>query len=156
DRPPVKAGPAVSDFLAGGHLSPGILGALGQRGRTGGGQLGGVAMLEGASMAVASAVGAGMGGAGGGPQRTGDRHPALAIAPYNVYTTTDGFVAIFTASERHWDSIARVLGREDLLTNPEFGSTPARAARMEEIDAIVEAWTRTRGKDEVMDILNRA
>src|SRR5262249_50798985 len=81
---------------------------------------------------------------------------ALAIAPYNVYPARDGWVAIFTASERHWHSIARVLDRADLLEHPDFASTPARAARMTEIDAMVEAWTRERTKDEVMAVLTRA
>src|SRR5438128_609968 len=83
--------------------------------------------------ALFSALGAFMDGDGGVPERTGNRHPAMAIAPYNVYPTKDGYVAIFTASERHWHSIARVLGREDLLANPDFASTPSRAARVEEI-----------------------
>ncbi|MBI3629288.1 MAG: CoA transferase [Candidatus Rokubacteria bacterium] len=156
DRPPVKAGPAVCDFLGGVHLFAGIVGALLQRERTGQGQLVEVAMHEAAIIALASAVGVEMDGDRGVPERTGNRHPALAIAPYNVYPTRDGHVAIFTASERHWQSIARVLGREDLLDNPDFASTPARAARMEEIDAIVEAWTRPRGKDEVMALLTAA
>ncbi|HXJ77605.1 MAG TPA: CoA transferase [Candidatus Methylomirabilis sp.] len=156
DLPPVKAGPAVSDFLAGVHLFAGILGALLHRERTGQGQLVEVAMLEASIMALASAMGAVMDGDGNVPERTGNRHPALAIAPYNVYTTSDGYVAIFTASERHWHSIARVLGREDLLQNPAFASTPARAARMAEIDAMVEAWTRERTKDAVMSALTVA
>lgn len=156
DRPPVKAGPAVCDFLGGVHLFAGIVGALLHRERTGQGQLVEVAMHEAAIIALASAVGVEMDGDRGVPERTGNRHPALAIAPYNVYPTRDGHVAIFTASERHWQSIARVLGREDLLDNPDFASTPARAARMEEIDAIVEAWTRPRGKDEVMALLTAA
>jgi crotonobetainyl-CoA:carnitine CoA-transferase CaiB-like acyl-CoA transferase len=156
DRPPVKAGPAVCDFLAGVHLCAGILGALVQRERTGEGQRVEVSMHEAAVLALASALGALMDGDGGVPERTGNRHPALAMAPYNVYATTDGYVAIFTASERHWHSIARVLGREDLLANPEFASTPSRAARMEEIDALVEAWTRTRAKDQVMAELTEA
>src|SRR6266852_9971844 len=46
DRPPVKAGPAVSDFLAGVHLCAGILAALLHRERGGQGQLVEVAMLE--------------------------------------------------------------------------------------------------------------
>ena len=129
--------------------------ALLHRERTGEGQLVEVSMHEAAVVALASALGAFMDGDGGVPERTGNRHPALAIAPYNVYPTRDGFVAIFTASERHWHSIARVLGREDLLDNPDYASTPARAAHMEEIDALVEAWTRGRGKDEVMAELTR-
>jgi CoA:oxalate CoA-transferase len=156
DRPPVKAGPAVCDFLAGVHLCAGILGALMHRERTGQGQLVEVAMLDAAVMALASAVGVFMDGDGGVPVRTGNRHPALAIAPYNVYPTRDGYVAIFTASERHWHSIARVLGRDDLLANPDFASTPSRAARTEEIDALMEGWTRQRGKEEVLKTLTEA
>jgi formyl-CoA transferase len=156
DRPPVKAGPAVCDFLAGVHLFGGIVGALLHRERTGVGQLVEVAMQEAALISLASALGVFMDGDGGVPERTGNRHPALAIAPYNVYPTRDGYVAIFTASERHWHSIAKLLGREDLLTNPDFATTPARAARVEEIDAMVEAWTRPRGKDEVLTALTEA
>ena len=157
DRPPVKAGPAVCDFLGGVHLFAGIMSALLHRERTGRGQLVEVAMLEAAVMALASALGVYMDGDDGTmPARTGNRHPALAIAPYNVYPTKDGHVAIFTASDRHWDSIARVLGREDLLENPEYAGTPDRAARMDEIDAMVEAWTRERGKEDVLEILTKA
>lgn len=156
DLPPVKAGPAVCDFLAGVHLFGGIVSALLHRERTGEGQLVEVSMHEAAVVALASALGAYMDGDGDVPERTGNRHPALAIAPYNVYPTRDGFVAIFTASERHWHSIARVLGREDLLDHPDYASTPSRAAKMEEIDGLVEAWTRARGKDEVMAELTKA
>jgi crotonobetainyl-CoA:carnitine CoA-transferase CaiB-like acyl-CoA transferase len=156
DRPPVKAGPAVSDFLAGVHLFGGIVGALLHRERTGQGQRVEVAMLEASVMALASAIGALMDGDGSVPDRTGNRHPALAIAPYNVYRARDGYVAIFTASERHWESIARVLGREELLEDADFAGTPQRAAKMEEIDAMVEAWTLGRSKDEVMAVLTDA
>jgi len=128
---PVKAGPAVCDFLAGVHLFGGVVSALLHRERTGEGQLVEVAMLEAAVMALASAIGVVMDGDTTVPPRTGNRHPALAMAPYNVYPTRDGHVAIFTASERHWHSIARVLGREDLLDDPDYATTPGRARKME-------------------------
>jgi formyl-CoA transferase len=156
DSPPVKAGPAVSDFLAGVHLFAGVLGALLQRERTGQGQRVEVAMLEASVIALASAVGAFLDHDGNVPARTGNRHPALAIAPYSVYPTTDGWVAIITASERHWHGVARVLGREDLLTDPDYATTPKRAARMDAIDAMVEAWTRQRTKAEAVALLTRA
>jgi len=156
DRPPVKAGPAVCDFLAGVHLFAGVLGALLHRERTGQGQLVEVAMLDAAVLALASALGAYMDGDGNVPERTANRHPALAIAPYNVYPASDGYVAIFTASERHWHSVARVLGREDLLDNPAFANTPSRAAKMEEIDALVSDWTKARTKEQVLAELTRA
>lgn len=156
DRPPVKAGPAVCDFLGGVHLFAGILGALLQRERTGQGQFVEVAMLDAAIIALASALGVFMDGDTSVPPRTGNRHPALAMAPYNVYETRDGHIAIFTASDRHWESITKVLGREDLLTHPDYATTPGRAARVEQIDAMVTAWTRERSKNEVMATLTEA
>ena len=156
DRPPVKAGPAVCDFLAGVHLFSGVLAALLHRERTGQGQLVEVAMLDAAVLALASALGAYMDGDGNVPERTANRHPALAMAPDNVVPASDGYVAIFPASERHWHSVARVLGREDLLSDPAFASTPSRAAKMEEIDALVSDWTKVRTKDQVLAELTRA
>ena len=156
DRPPVKAGPAVCDFLGGVHLFAGVMSALVHRERTGQGQFVEVAMLDAAVLALASALGVFMDGDAAIPARTGNRHPALAMAPYNVYETKDGHIAIFTASERHWHSIAQVLGREDLLTNPDYATTPGRAAKGDEIDAMVTAWTRQRSKDEVLAILTEA
>ena len=156
DRPPVKAGPAVCDFLGGVHLFAGILGALVQRERTGQGQFVEVAMLDAAIIALASALGVFMDGDKSVPARTGNRHPALAMAPYNVYETRDGHIAIFTASDRHWESITKVLGREDLLVHPDYATTPGRAAKVEQIDAMVTAWTRERTKNEVMAVLTEA
>lgn len=156
DGPPTKAGPAVCDFLAGVHLCAGILGALVQRERTGDGQRVEVAMHEAAVISLASALGAVMDGDTKVPDRTGNRHPALAMAPYNTYPTTDGHVAIFTSAERHWHAIARVCGREELLSDPDYATTPGRAAKVEEIDAMVGGWTRSKTKDEVMRLLNEA
>jgi CoA:oxalate CoA-transferase len=156
DGPPTKAGAAVCDFLAGIHLCAGILGALVQRERTGEGQRVEVAMHEAAVTALASAMGAVMDGDTNVPDRTGNRHPALAMAPYNTYSCSDGYVAIFTAAERHWQSMCGLLGRPDLATSPDYASTVARAKNMAEIDDIVGAWTIGRSKDEVLRLLNEA
>jgi formyl-CoA transferase len=142
--------------MAGIHLCAGILGALVQRERTGHGQRVEVAMHEAAVIALASALGAVMDGDGNVPQRTGNRHPALAMAPYNTYLCTDGHVAIFTSAERHWQSMCHLLGRADLAQNPAYSTTPGRAKHMAEIDDIVGAWTITRAKEEVMRLLNEA
>jgi len=156
DGPPTKAGAAVCDFLAGIHLCAGILGALVQRERTGKGQRVEVAMHEAAAISLASALGAVMDGDQGVPDRTGNRHPALAIAPYNTYRCRDGYVAIFTSAERHWTSMCEMMGRQDLLQNPEYATTPGRARHMAEIDDMVGAWTVDRTKDEILQALNDA
>ena len=147
DGPPTKAGAAVCDFLAGIHLCAGILGALVQRERTGQGQRVEVAMHEAAVTALASALGAVMDGDSTVPDRTGNRHPALSMAPYNTYPCTDGHVAIFTSAERHWHSLCRMLGRPELLEKAEYSTTPGRAKHMAEIDDIVGAWTLARRLD---------
>src|SRR5258708_9178897 len=156
DGPPTKAGAAVCDFLAGIHLCAGILGALVQRERTGKGQRVEVAMHEAGAVSIASALGAVMDGDTNVPHRTGNRHPALAIAPYNTYPCTDGYVAIFTCAERHWVSMCEMMGRQDLLSNPEYSTTPGRAKHMAEIDDMVGAWTINRTKDEILRALNEA
>src|SRR5258708_17353187 len=156
DGPPTKAGAAVCDFLAGIHLCAGILGALVQRERTGLGQRVEVAMPEAAVIALASSMGAVMDGDTNVPQRTGNRHPALAMAPYNTYPCTDGHVAIFTSAERHWQSMCLLLNQPDLAKNPQYASTIGRARNMAEIDDIVGAWTIIRAKDEVLGLLNEA
>jgi len=156
DGPPTKAGAAVCDFLAGIHLCAGILGALVQRERTGRGQRVEVAMHEAAVTALASAMGAVMDGDTEVPDRTGNRHPALAMAPYNTYPCSDGYVAIFTAAERHWQSMCHMLGRPELLDDPGLSSTVGRAKRMVEVDDMVSAWTLPRRKAEVLRLLNEA
>jgi CoA:oxalate CoA-transferase len=156
DGPPTKAGAAVCDFLAGIHLCAGILGALVQRERTGQGQRVEVAMHEAGTIALASAMGAVMDGDTSVPERTGNRHPALAMAPYNTYPCSDGYVAIFTSAERHWQSMCGLLGRPDLAKHPEYSTTVGRAKNMTEIDDTVGAWTISRSKDEVLKLLNEA
>lgn len=156
DGPPTKAGAAVCDFLAGIHLCAGILGALVQRERTGKGQRVEVAMHEAGAISIASALGAVMDNDKNVPDRTGNRHPALAMAPYNTYKCSDGYIAIFTSAERHWVSLCEMLGREDLLKNPEFASTVGRAKNMQMIDDMVGAWTAAKTKDEILGHLNDA
>jgi formyl-CoA transferase len=156
DGPPTKAGAAVCDFLAGIHLCAGILGALVQRERTGQGQRVEVAMHEAAVIALASALGAVMDGDTKVPERTGNRHPALAMAPYNTYPCSDGHIAIFTSAERHWQAMCHMLGRPDMAANPDYATTPGRARHMAEIDDIVSAWTLPQTKEEVMRRLTEA
>jgi CoA:oxalate CoA-transferase len=156
DGPPTKAGAAVCDFLAGIHLCAGILGALVQRERTGKGQRVEVAMHEAAVISLASAMGAVMDGDTSVPDRTGNRHPALAMAPYNTYRCSDGYVAIFTSAERHWVSLCQMMGRQDLLEHPEYATTPGRAKNMVVIDDMVGAWTISRTKAQILDALNEA
>ena len=51
---------------------------------------------------------------------------SIAIAPYDTYTTTDGFVSIGVSSDYQWEKFCRVMGMEDMLADPRFSSNGKR------------------------------
>src|SRR5262249_22632286 len=83
------------------------------------------------------------------PPRTGNRQSGLNSAPYNVFQTAGGHVAIHIVTEAHWQNLLKAMGREDLKDDPRFATNAARVAHIDETDALVEAWTRALGKMEV-------
>lgn len=148
DRPPVKAGPAVGDFFAGIHLYGAIATALFERERTGLARRVEVAMQDAVYASLASNLGmqwsaANTGTADQAPPRTGNRHGGLAEAPYNVYRTADGYIAIICVGEVHWRTLAGLMGKPDLATDPRFATLQERVRHMDEIDALVQGWTGT-------------
>jgi len=152
DRPPVKAGPAICDFSAGVHLFGAIVAALYQREKTGRGRLVEVAMQEAVYATLSSSLGMLLGD-GRAPTRTGNRHSGLAESPYNVYPASDGYLAIICVGEHQWQSLLKVMGREDLLADERFATLKSRVAHMEMVDEVVTAWTCTRRKQPMFEEL---
>ena len=140
DGPPMKAGPALVDFLGGIHLYAAVMSALLQRQATGQGQLVEVAMQEAVYPTLATSYDYHR-RTGEVPPRTGNRPAGLGSAPYNAFQTRDGWVAIYTVTDAHWQNLLRAMGRADLLEDPRFGSNAARAANMAAAEALVTAWT---------------
>jgi crotonobetainyl-CoA:carnitine CoA-transferase CaiB-like acyl-CoA transferase len=155
DGPPVKAGAAFVDFLSGIHLYAGVMTALVERARTGKGRLVEVAMQETVYPTLASNLGFLYNSEGEVPPRTGNRHGGLAIAPYNVYPATDGHVAIICVVETHWRNLLAAMGREDIADDPRFADNARRVENLAATDAVVEAWTRTLGRDEIFAVTRR-
>ena len=152
DNPPVKAGPAVSDFVGGIHLASGILGALFQRERTGEGQYVEVGMYDCVYPMLASPISAHVKELDISP-RTGNRHTGMSISPYNVYEAEDGYLAVICIAERHWHRLARLMDREDLLDVDRFATKALRAQHIDEVDAVVNEWLKGRERDETVDLL---
>ena len=156
DSPPVKAGPAVSDFMAGIHLYAAIVTGLLRRERTGQGCMVEVAMHDTVYPTLTSNLGAYY-DQGVVLPRTGNRHGGLAIAPYNTYPASDGWIAIFCAAESHWSILCQVMGREDLRTDPRLATNTLRAREhMDEVDSLVGAWTRQYTREALTEMLNKA
>ena len=148
DRPPVKVGPAVADFFGGVHLYAGVVTALFERNTTGKGRLVEVSMMESVYPSLASNLGLYYAKKGQVSARTGNRHGGMAESPYNAYPSTDGFIAIVASSDEQWSRLLVVIGRPDLVGDPRYATLGERVARMDEVDAVVTAYTSTRTKTE--------
>jgi crotonobetainyl-CoA:carnitine CoA-transferase CaiB-like acyl-CoA transferase len=149
DRPPLKAGPAVVDFLSGIHLYAATITALYERSVTGVGRLVEVAMQEAAYPTLTSQLEA--------YWRSGKVQPRTGNAshgrvPINVYPAKDGYVAMNLAVEEHWHNLLAAMGREDLRDDTRFSSPAARVENRELVDGTIAAWTQTLGKMEIFAV----
>jgi crotonobetainyl-CoA:carnitine CoA-transferase CaiB-like acyl-CoA transferase len=149
DRPPLKSGPAVVDFLSGIHLYAATVTALYERSVTGVGRLVEVAMQEAAYPTLTSQL-EGYWSTGKVPPRTGNS--SHGRVPINVYQAKDGYVAMNLAVEEHWHNLLAAMGREDLRADPRFSSPAARLANRAATDGLIEDWTKTLGKMEIFAI----
>jgi len=156
DAPPVKAGVAVADFAGGTHLALAVAVALYQRHLTGLGQRVDVSMQDALLPTLTSNISGYITNGESHPPRTGNQHGSLSVSPYNLYPTSDGFVAILCAADRHWTRLCDVMNRGDLGQDETLATMRSRAARNEEIDEIIGAWTISRTRAEIVSDLMEA
>jgi crotonobetainyl-CoA:carnitine CoA-transferase CaiB-like acyl-CoA transferase len=154
DRPPPRAATSLTDYIAGLYGALGAMMALHERARSGHGQVVDSALYEGAFSFMEPHVPAfqqlGIVAERAGPHLPGN-------APNSVYPTADGHhIVLAAASDAVFARLARVMGRPELLGDPRFASAVARAAHMEDCDAEVAAWTRTRPLADLETALDEA
>ena len=150
DEPPLKSGPALCDILGGVHLYAAIVTALMQREQTDRGSVIDVSMQDAVIPTLCSALGAYY-RFGDNPPRVGNHHQAKALAPYNIYATKDGHVAVICIREGHWRKLLKVMAREDLRDDPRFVNNKARSENMSLTDTVVESWSMTKSTKEVFE-----
>jgi crotonobetainyl-CoA:carnitine CoA-transferase CaiB-like acyl-CoA transferase len=155
DGPPVKAGPAIADFISGTHLYGAIVTALFERERSGRGRLVEVAMIEAMFPTLASNLGMVFNNPERPLGRTGNRHGGLAVSPYNVYPCKDGWFAIICNNDSHWAALLHAMGRQDLAGDPRFSTNAARVRNMSETDAVVEGWAAAHTRAEIFAATER-
>ncbi len=152
DGPPVKAGPAVVDFLSGIHLYAGVVTALYERHYTGVGRLVEVAMQETVYPTLASNLSFYY-DLDQVPPRTGNQHGGRSAAPYNVYAAKDGYVALIGVTDAHWRNLLAAMGREDLESDARFANKVHRVRHIRETDEIVSAWMATNTRAQACEAL---
>src|ERR1700730_18212472 len=149
---PVKTSATFIDMGTGSHLVSGILAALIHRGKTGRGQHVEVAMLDVAIPALTSAVAPALQGMKF--KRLGNRH--WGACPTNIYPCGDCEILIFCLTEAHWRTLAKLIGREDLIADPRCKNHGTRLKIADELDALVANWTREQKREAIVQGLIEA
>ncbi|VVN70478.1 Acetyl-CoA:oxalate CoA-transferase [Pseudomonas fluorescens] len=147
DGPPVKSGAALCDFFAGIHLFSAIMMALYHRERTGTGKVVEVSMQDSTYFSLASNYGMYHARGDAAPERTGNYHGGLGVAPYNAFQAKDGYVVVNAPADHHWQAILQVIGREDLKDDERLKTRTARVINFELVDELLENWVQTQTKD---------
>jgi crotonobetainyl-CoA:carnitine CoA-transferase CaiB-like acyl-CoA transferase len=150
EDPPVRVGVPVADLLAPVFGVIGILAALRQREITGVGQQVDVSML-GALTSLVAAEPFDLLEACGLPPRTGRMVPRLT--PFGIYESADSHVAICAPSEQFARGVFTAIGRPEFGSDPRFATRDARVAHVDELNAHIEAFTRTRTVSELVPLL---
>lgn len=151
DSTPVKAGSPLSDAISGVFAASGIIAALLHRHRTGQGQSIDVSMAD-CLFALMFDEPVDCYSELGLEHRQGNR--IMRFSPFNSYRAKDGYIALGAASNAEWKTLLNAMEREDLLDDANMMDLGWRIAHNDEVDRIVSAWTQTRTKDEILELLN--
>ena len=132
---PQRVGSPVADVSAGLYACMSILAALHVREKTGKGQHIDISLLE-AAVSLLSNVSSNYLISGEEAERYGNGHPN--IVPYQAFHTQDGYIVVSCGNDRLYQTLCRLLGREDLATDPRFATNPQRVRNREELVPILQ------------------
>jgi formyl-CoA transferase len=150
---PVRVGIAIADMTAGIFCAMGILVALLEREESGEGQwvqssllAAQIAMLDfqAARWLLAKEV----------PEQAGNNHPTAI--PTGVFATGDGHINIAAAGPELFARFCKAADAEHLASDPAYASGRARLKNRDQLNAVIEAITRTKSSAEWIAILNAA
>jgi crotonobetainyl-CoA:carnitine CoA-transferase CaiB-like acyl-CoA transferase len=152
DGPPTRVGIPIADISAGLFAALGVMTALVERSVSGKGQWVQTSLLESQIFmmdlqAVRYLI------EGQVPKRVGNEHPTGV--PTNAYRTKDGYVNI-APTPPMWDRLCRAIGREDLITNPEFATKEARRKNRKMVNEFIESITLQMTSEDLLSKLEAA
>ena len=154
ESPPAKAGTAIADNVTGIYLCLGVMIALYHREKTGEGQHVDVSMVDTIFTLLENAIPI-TAMTGEIPQRQGNID--LSIAPFDIYETKDGYMAIGVGTDKLFETFCQVIGREDLVDDPRYLTNELRSENYKKgLDKIINDWTTKRTRKEIEDLMEKA
>src|SRR6266571_819975 len=123
DGEPQRVGSPIAANAAGMFGCMSILATLYVRKSTGKGQHIDISLFE-AAISLLGNVSANHLISGEEGERYGNGHPN--IVPYQAFRTKDGYIVVSCGNDRLYQSLCRLLGREDLAIDPRFATNPLR------------------------------
>jgi CoA:oxalate CoA-transferase len=151
--PPIRIGIPMADLCAPMFGVIGVLAAIHQAQRTGAGQHIDVSMLGALTMMV-SVEPFDLLERCGIPQRTGQTLPRLA--PFGIYPTKDGFIAICAPTEAMARAFFEAAGHPELADDERFSTRNARVKNFQELNGFIEQFTRSLTSSEAVARLEHA
>ena len=152
--PPLTPGSTtIADYCSGLFAAFGALVAKQYRDRTGEGQVVDLALYESIfrimdNLAVVYSY------SGQVRQAVGMGTPYAV--PHGHFRTQDGkWVAIACTNDRMWSRLCQAMDRAELATDPRYATTNERIARREEVDRIVDDFTRQLPRQQLVDLLDQ-
>ena len=148
DRPPVRVGVTLSDYLTGVFAAQAATAALYRRDARGGTGAVVDASLYGAVLRILEWTLAAYDRLGVVRSREGNR--LANSAPLDNYPTADGkYVCIVAGSDANFARLCKAMRQPELIDDPRFAKLADRAARSDEINNLVADWTRSMPAAEV-------
>jgi len=153
DLPPQRSHLPFCDFSTALNSTIGILLALRHRDQTGEGQMIDLALLQTAVSFTAPQI-AEAETLGRLRPRVGNRAPYLG--PSDLFKCKDGYVFIATIMDSLWKRLARAIGHEELIDDPDLYNDFHRFENRHKVDPLVAEWTASRKVDEVIAVMEEA
>ena len=145
--------PNGADPFVGLNGANAVMLALIHRADTGSGQFVEVAHMEAVTPFVGERLLSWQMGNKGPVNRKGNRSDWMA--PHGCYRSKgeDQWVVIAVASDEEWDRFCELPGDSAFKTDERFRTVRGRLAHKQELDALIEAWTQERDRDELVSSL---
>ncbi len=145
-----KVGVAVGDIYPGTLAALGVVSAVHAARRTGIGQFLDVAMYD-AVLALCETIVYSYSRAGVVREPAGNGTPVLC--PFDIFSTSDGAVAIAAPGENHWGILCDMMGHPELANDDRCRSNPRRVANAVFVRGVVADWTGSHTTREVVAAL---